>query len=95
MFEDSEKKLTIIMYHYVREIKNSKYPDIKGLEISGFIRQLEYLIKEYTIICADQLIAYLNGDIKNLPKKPCLLTFDDGYKDHINYVLPELKKKKP
>jgi len=29
-----------------------------------------------------------------LPEKSCLLTFDDGYKDHISFVLPELLKRK-
>ena len=39
----NSNKLTIVMYHYVREIKNSKFPDIKGLEIENFRRQLNYL----------------------------------------------------
>jgi len=42
--------LTIVMYHYVRDIKRSKYPRIKGLEISGFVRQLDYLIDNYNIV---------------------------------------------
>ena len=37
--------LTIVIYHYVRKIKNSNYPKIKGLEIAGFKRQLDYLEK--------------------------------------------------
>ncbi len=41
------KNITIIMYHYVREIKNSKYPTIKGLEISSFKRQLDFLEKNF------------------------------------------------
>ena len=40
-------KLTIVMYHHVREIKNSKYPKIKGLEFVGFKRQLDYLEKKW------------------------------------------------
>ena len=43
-------ELTIIMYHYVREIKNSKYPKIKGLEFSGFKRQLDFLENNFEII---------------------------------------------
>ena len=35
--------LTIVMYHYVRPIKESKFPGIKGLELEGFKRQLDYL----------------------------------------------------
>ena len=30
----------------------------------------------------------------SLPENSCLLTFDDGLKDHIKYVLPELNKRK-
>ena len=29
-----------------------------------------------------------------LPANACLLSFDDGYKDHIKYVMPELMKRK-
>ena len=29
-----------------------------------------------------------------MPDNPCLLTFDDGFKDHIDFVLPELNKRK-
>ena len=84
------KNLTIVMYHYVRPIKDSNYPNIKGLEIEGFKRQLDFLSSQYSIITAEQLINYSLGK-SELPKNPCYLTFDDGYKDHINFVLPELK----
>ena len=42
--------LTIVMYHYVRPIVNSKYPGIKGLELEGFVRQLDYLQENFRII---------------------------------------------
>ena len=44
------------MYHYVRKIKNSLYPKIKGLEFSKFKKQLNYLNKNYTIITPDEFI---------------------------------------
>ena len=84
-----KNKLTIVMYHYVRPIKNSLYPGIKGLELERFKRQLDYLSDNYSIITAEQLISNsLNGE--HLPKNSCYLTFDDGFKDHIKYVMPEL-----
>ena len=85
--------LTIVMYHYVRKIKDSAYPRIKGLEFEGFKRQLDYLESNYKIITAEQLIAFVH-DTGSIPENSCLLTFDDGYKDHIDYVLPELMKRK-
>ncbi len=36
---------------------------------------------------------FITGSREHLPDNPCLLTFDDGYKDHIEYVFPELKKR--
>lgn len=77
------------MYHYVRPIKKSNYPKINGLELDGFKRQLDYLKSIYNFITAEQLISYSKKKIE-LPDKPCYLTFDDGFKDHLEFVLPEL-----
>ena len=84
--------LTIIMYHYVRPIINSKYPRIKGLELDSFKKQLDYLENHYSIISSNQVInTIVSGG--SLPPKACWLTFDDGYKDHFEYVMPELMKR--
>ena len=80
------------MYHYVRPIKKSLYPLIKGLELDAFKMQLSYLEKNYKIITMESLIEFVKND-QSLPENPCLLTFDDGYKDHYTYVFPELKKR--
>ena len=85
--------LTVVMYHYVREIKESLYPGIKGLEFEKFKTQLDHLQSKYQIIQAEDVISScLNGS--SIPENSCLLTFDDGYKDHIKFVLPELKSRK-
>jgi len=84
---------TTVNYHYVRPIKKSRYPTIKGLELKKFINQLNFLAKNYNIISAEDLSNSILHKVK-LPKKACLLTFDDGYKDHHKYVMPELVKKK-
>jgi peptidoglycan/xylan/chitin deacetylase (PgdA/CDA1 family) len=88
-FTKKKGELTIIMYHYVRPIKDSKFPRIKGLEFSSFKKQLDYLSKNYTFVSLDQLIESLLGR-NDLPKNACHLTFDDGFKDHVKYVMPEL-----
>lgn len=81
------------MYHYVRPIKNSKYPNINGLELFEFKDQLNFFKKKGNIICENQLNDIIKK--KKIPKKPSIfLTFDDGYKDHYNYVLPTLVKHK-
>ena len=81
--------LTIIMYHYVRPLKNSKYPKINGLELEGFKRQLDFFLKNYKLVTAEEIIEWVRIK-KRLPDNAIWLTFDDGYKDHFKYVLPEL-----
>ena len=87
------KELTIVMYHYVRPIAGSEYPGIKGLEIEKFKKQLDFFEENYSIISTEQLIETVLKN-KNLPHNACWLTFDDGYKDHFQYVMPELLKRK-
>ena len=31
--------INVVMYHYVREIKDSNYPNLKGLEFTDFKKQ--------------------------------------------------------
>ncbi len=83
------KKLSIVMYHYVRPIKCSRYADIRGLELSGFRRQLDHLQSQYTIIRMEDLIEAVRT-ASDLPNNAALLTFDDGYVDHYSFVFPEL-----
>lgn len=81
--------LTIVMYHYVRPIEGSTYSGIKGLEVEGFRRQLGYFSEHFNVVSTAQVIDATRNSTP-LPSDACWLTFDDGYKDHFNYVLPEL-----
>ena len=83
--------ITIVMYHYVREKAFSRYPELKALEMSNFISQLDYLQNNYVLIGVDDVMLYLQG-YAALPERACLLTFDDGYLDHYLNVFPELYK---
>ena len=40
-------RCTIIAYHYVRDLSDTDYPEIKGLLTSEFEGQLDYLSKYY------------------------------------------------
>ncbi|MBI5542239.1 MAG: polysaccharide deacetylase family protein [Bacteroidia bacterium] len=80
------------MYHYVRDLKSSRFPEIKGLDIEFFKEQLEYLHKHYCIVTMEQLIKAVQG-IEPLPQKAVLLTFDDAYIDHFINIFPILNEK--
>lgn len=81
--------LTVVMYHYVRDLKFSRYPDIKGLDYELFKEQVIYLERNYNFVTIEQVIAAYDGHEK-LPPRAVLLTFDDGYIDHFTKVFPFL-----
>jgi len=86
------RELTIIMYHYVRALSRSRYPQIKGLPTDDFRRQIEYVQEHYTVIGADRLLQAVTEGAP-LPPNAALLTFDDGYLDHFTNVFPLLDAK--
>ena len=85
--------LTIVMYHYVRPLRSSAFPEIKGLDLSEFEGQLDYVEQNYQVVSAAQIMEAASGG-EALPDSPLLLTFDDGYSDHYQYVFPTLKRRK-
>lgn len=83
-------ELTIVMYHYVRELRRTRYPKIKGLNISEFKHQIEFLRSRYSFVSMEDVLEAIYND-KKLPQNSVLLTFDDGYIDHYRNVFPILK----
>ncbi len=80
-----------VMYHYVRDIEDSRYPLIKGLSTVDFIKQIEYLHKMYRIISMEEVIYSIDNN-RTLPNNSVVLTFDDGYIDHYLNVFPVLDR---
>jgi peptidoglycan/xylan/chitin deacetylase (PgdA/CDA1 family) len=84
------RNLTIVMYHYVRDLERSRFPAIKGLSLERFRRQLDHIQSHYTPISVDDLIEAQASPTNKLPENAILLTFDDGYSDHFLNVFPLL-----
>jgi peptidoglycan/xylan/chitin deacetylase (PgdA/CDA1 family) len=84
--------LTIVMYHYVRELPYTNFPKIKGLLASQFEEQLIHLAKYYQFITTDDCIDAISSG-RSLPPNAILLTFDDGYIDHYLNVFPILEER--
>ena len=83
-------QLTIVTYHYVRDLARSRYPEIKGQTTERFIEQLDYMDRHYTFVTIEDCLAALNGE--PLPQTAALLTFDDGLKEVWTAAFPLLKK---
>ena len=52
----SNQKLTVVMYHYVRDLVHSRYPRIKGLQIELFREQVRFLQKHYNFVTVEQVL---------------------------------------
>jgi len=83
-------EMPIFMYHHIRDY--DKKDDAIGFNLSvppsSFSNQLDSMIeKGYTTVNFQDIE---NG---NMPDKPIMLTFDDGYQNFYTNAYPELKKR--
>jgi peptidoglycan/xylan/chitin deacetylase (PgdA/CDA1 family) len=83
------RRVTIVMYHFVRDLPRTRYPRLKSLSTSEFGCQLDYVARNYQVVGSEDVIAAARGGC-SLPNNALLLTFDDGYADHFDVVLPLL-----
>lgn len=81
--------LTVVMYHYVRDLGDSRFPKVRGLSVARFRNQIAYMQRFYTFVSVNDCIKAIYGDYE-MPLNAALLTFDDGYCDHYRYVFPIL-----
>jgi peptidoglycan/xylan/chitin deacetylase (PgdA/CDA1 family) len=78
-----------VMYHYVRDAAATPFPAIRALPPALFEQQLDWLQAEYELVDLEALEAALDGG-RPLPPNAALLSFDDGFVDHYEAVLPVL-----
>lgn len=86
-----KEQVPVLMYHKVNPYF---YDGGKGLRVTpeAFREQMEYLYERgYHTVSLDQLMGHWQkkGD---LPSKPVVITFDDGYEDNYRFAFPVLKK---
>jgi peptidoglycan/xylan/chitin deacetylase (PgdA/CDA1 family) len=77
------------MYHRVNDENDPFFP---SLPVETFTRQLDYLVKHYPIDTLKGVVDWTLAGAKGRPR--VALTFDDGYPDTYEHVLPELEKRR-
>ena len=70
------------MYHYVRDGGG-----VHARTVSEFEAQLDHVVRGYTNVGLDDV---RNGE---WPDEACLLTFDDGLREHLDVVAPALERR--
>jgi peptidoglycan/xylan/chitin deacetylase (PgdA/CDA1 family) len=82
-------ELFIATYHYVRDLPNTPFPKIKGMLLDDFRRQARELPELFEMASVSSALEFLNGTYK--PRRNlCLMTFDDGLREHYAEVTPIL-----
>ncbi len=87
-------RVPILLYHYIEDNKDPKDTIRIGLTVTPyyFEKQLQTLTANgYTAITFHDLYEAVTSG-QNLPTKPVILTFDDGYRDFYTDAFPLLKK---
>ena len=82
-------RLPIMMYHFVRPLNQRLSAKHKALDLNEFSRQLRILTQKHYFVTGTS-VRSLTFESPANSKPPVWLTFDDGYLDHFQYVLPEL-----
>lgn len=84
----------ILEYHQVTDEQLDPVFEVYNVPPVEFAAQLDYLQAEgYTTITLQDFMRVVHGK-GNLPEKPIVLTFDDGYADNYSTMLPILEAHK-
>lgn len=87
---DDSVVLPIIMYHGI--LKDAKMQGEYVISPADFENDLKFITENnYTAITVNDLTNYVYENI-NLPEKPIMITFDDGYLNNYVYAFPLIKK---
>ena len=83
--------LTVVTYHRVSDSLAPGYdPEVVDATPEVFDRHLRMLKRYFTLVDTRDLDAWRAGG--RLPRNPAMITFDDGYRDNHDVVLPLLKR---
>lgn len=88
--ENDNIKLPIIMYHHIIDKKDRVGKFI--ISPKNLIDDLNYIKSNgFETITPSDLVNYFDNNVP-LPKKPIMLTFDDGHESFYKYAYPLLKE---
>ena len=83
--------LTVLTYHRISDTLAPGYdPEVVDAPAAAFESQVKLLQRYFTLIDTRDLDAWRAGG--RLPPNPAMITFDDGYRDNHDVVLPILRR---
>jgi peptidoglycan/xylan/chitin deacetylase (PgdA/CDA1 family) len=89
--------IKVLGYHSARkdDAAGAQYDEgVVDLTPEGFERKLDFLARSCSVITLDELRGFVSSrGARRLPPNPVLLTFDDGYLDNHDVLLPALARR--
>ncbi len=83
----------VVMYHYVCPDDAPVPAGIRPLMTGDFERQLDWLERHFRILPAYEFLDAIRDEPHDGKPPPCLLTFDDGTRDHAEAATPILARR--
>jgi len=82
-------RISIFLFHRVNDSKDPLWPPMTTKRFQEVTR---YIAKNHTVIGLDELYEAINGKAIKTNKPLASISFDDGFKDNIEYAAPILSK---
>jgi peptidoglycan/xylan/chitin deacetylase (PgdA/CDA1 family) len=90
---NSDHFLRVVLYRYVRDVPGTPFPGLKAMMLDDFRHQVTELSRQFEMASIESAMDFLSGEYR--PRRDlCLLTFDDGLKEHYRDVTPILVEKR-
>jgi len=90
--ENRNKKGIVVCYHYVNDRQDGFWKNLHKIKPDSFRKQIEYFKgQKYNFIGMEDYVNFLEKGVR-IPDNFCILTFDDGLRDHYDNVFPVLKE---
>jgi len=89
----NRQALTVLMFHRVLPTLSDALAKSErefAFSLPGFQKTLDFVALHYNVVDLAQVEAAADG-LGSLPDCPLLITFDDGWRDTVEYAMPELK----
>jgi peptidoglycan/xylan/chitin deacetylase (PgdA/CDA1 family) len=85
---DGDRRLRVLMYHKVNDLPGNPL----SVPVGVFDEQMAQLRElGYTVVPLDHVLEYYASGAE-LPSRPVLITFDDGYRDNLEHAAPVLER---
>lgn len=87
--------LTVLMFHRVLPENSAAYERCEhefALTVDGFSRCIDFVKKHYEVLGLSEVKEAIRGKTR-FPNRAALITFDDGWRDTLEYALPVLAER--